>query len=585
MFKAFIFLSLMTLARAFSAPTIETMDQMTKEPLKTYRAAVVQAPVNYDVDYISTAAAKAKAAGAQIMIFPENGPWQDAPVGTYPSPGTTSLCNATDTNILSRVACIAKDNGLYIVYNTIDVQPCAEDVEPDLCRKWDAIANGYKFNANMVLNPKGALAAKYYKHMLFGGSNFLTQTNTKLSDHFNANGVFTSSFGVKFGVAICNDLNGASFVPDLVREGVRDILFSNSWDDGESQQSIQTIMTGISYMHSVTILGASSSDTSSGSGFYSSGNIIKASMEPGCIPLVVGVTPPQAGKALCESVVIADIPIQLEPTAVDAPNMPSSPSEWKTIGEQTSCAAIQVSKLLEAPGVAALAEYGPGASFARNSAVGKVMGGLGNVGVCQELVAPPPGASFATIAVEGGKFGDVSCRFDVDVSAASKAGETYMVQASATHTWVPYTPCPLAFAICVLSRCLEIGTNAKQCVTLSVGTGKPVPAGLTRFNSAALTGTFPRGTSANPNVGDSDYNAVPIPNLKLEGPFQESAPDLPTFVMQSVEETFTFMSLQGYLPVTWPDYCTECHSPSSYADTSSAQFALTNLFYDKMCML
>eukprot|EP00121_Abeoforma_whisleri_P009759 Awhi_evm2s8981 len=247
----------------------------------TYLAATAQVGSNYSPETIVFVAQNAADIGAQIVVFPENADINQR----YPSPSDEDLCVRDSTDPVNLVACASKDNNIYIVHTLADSQPCAPTIEPGLCFKGNsAYPDGYySFTASVVFGPEGNLITKYYKNNLFTEAMLgATQPTQKLSEHFNATGTFVA-LGVEFGLAICNDMNDRKLLQKYADLNIEDILYSNSWENSQSQQTMESILTGISHTYGLNVVAASTSDGGSGSGVYSNGEILISVFDTSCV--------------------------------------------------------------------------------------------------------------------------------------------------------------------------------------------------------------------------------------------------------------------------------------------------------------
>lgn len=124
-----------------------------------------------------------------------------------------------NTEIQRALSCMAKDNGLYLVANMGDYQPC--QIETD---KHCPADNHYQFNTAVVYNSTGFLIAKYHKINLFFEYMF---DYPPVHDIIS----FETPFG-KFGVMICFDIlfknPSIALVNDLQ---VGNIVFPTAWMD------------------------------------------------------------------------------------------------------------------------------------------------------------------------------------------------------------------------------------------------------------------------------------------------------------------------------------------------------------------
>ena len=65
--------------------------------------------------------------------------------------------------------------------------------------------------------------------------------------------VFTSHFGVKFGIIICHEMNFASPLRSMISNGVRDIIFPTQWG-GAYGGNFAATQSGFAVVHQVGLL-------------------------------------------------------------------------------------------------------------------------------------------------------------------------------------------------------------------------------------------------------------------------------------------------------------------------------------------
>ena len=63
--------------------------------------------------------------------------------------------------------------------------------------------------------------------------------------------VFTSHFGVKFGLIICHEINFASPLRSMISAGVRDVIFPTQWG-GSYGGNFAATQSGFAIAHQVT---------------------------------------------------------------------------------------------------------------------------------------------------------------------------------------------------------------------------------------------------------------------------------------------------------------------------------------------
>ncbi|CAG5123943.1 unnamed protein product [Candidula unifasciata] len=180
----------------------------------------------------ATQAAEAKAQGADILVFPEDGIYgtQFTRESVYnfleqiPKPLASAWSPCGDpslhqnTEVLHDLSCIARNNSLYLVANMGDKQPCNVRTDPK-CPK----DGRYQYNTNVAFDPNGTLVARYHKYHLFFEEQFDTP---------NAEVVyFDTPFG-RFGLMVCFDVlfsePGLSIV---LKHHIANIVFPTAWMD------------------------------------------------------------------------------------------------------------------------------------------------------------------------------------------------------------------------------------------------------------------------------------------------------------------------------------------------------------------
>ena len=77
--------------------------------------------------------------------------------------------------------------------------------------------------------------------------------------------VFTSHFGVKFGLIICHEINFASPLRSMISAGVRDVIFPTQWG-GPYGGNFAATQSGFAIAHQVNLLSANG--MSGGSGIW-----------------------------------------------------------------------------------------------------------------------------------------------------------------------------------------------------------------------------------------------------------------------------------------------------------------------------
>ena len=126
------------------------------------------------------------------------------------------------TYVQKRLSAMARENGLYVVANMGDLQPCVPGQPGGNCRK----DGRYMFNTNIVFDPSGRLVARYHKENLFLYENIMYD-KPSITEHT----VFSTPFG-KFGIFTCFDILFRGPAVNLVDNyGVDNIVFTTAWMD------------------------------------------------------------------------------------------------------------------------------------------------------------------------------------------------------------------------------------------------------------------------------------------------------------------------------------------------------------------
>jgi predicted amidohydrolase len=131
------------------------------------------------------------------------------------SPDLLSTPCTDDNNlVLSPLSCFASNHSMVIVANVNERQPCINSTTPN-CPPEGA----FTYNTEVVFNERGALIAVYRKEHPWFTQSYNTPVNQSLI-------TFETSFGVTFGLLICNDIRFAHPKDALVAAGVRHFPYS-----------------------------------------------------------------------------------------------------------------------------------------------------------------------------------------------------------------------------------------------------------------------------------------------------------------------------------------------------------------------
>ena len=207
------------------------------------------AEVEKNLDEYEQAASKAHDQGAHIIIFPEDGidglvtfnislyaetiPALKETVKTRIVPCFDYLHQSHP--ILHRLSCIALKYSIAVVANMADHN----------------VTTGRFYNTDVAFDTDGRLLMKYHKQHLF----FENFTPGSLTPEYPP--VFTTSFGVTFGMCTCYDI----LFPDpchqtVLSHGATDLAFPTAWMNAGPLLYSTTIQQAFSALMNVTVLAA-----------------------------------------------------------------------------------------------------------------------------------------------------------------------------------------------------------------------------------------------------------------------------------------------------------------------------------------
>uniref|UniRef100_U5ETE5 Putative biotinidase and vanin n=1 Tax=Corethrella appendiculata TaxID=1370023 RepID=U5ETE5_9DIPT len=199
-----------------------------------------------------------------IIVFPEGTLNSIETSSLVPKFGGVACGNSIYEEVVRNISCAAKNTRKYVVINLTEKLPCPDEDQPNDSRP--CAPNGeYKFNTNVVFDRSGSVVSKYRKYNLFGERGINTTVKPEIKS-------FDTDFGVKFGHFICFDLMFNVPALDLIKSGVRNIIFPTMWFSELPFLTAVQIQQNWAYINNVNFLAAGASLPeigSTGSGIYS----------------------------------------------------------------------------------------------------------------------------------------------------------------------------------------------------------------------------------------------------------------------------------------------------------------------------
>lgn len=274
---------------SYRATAIEHVTVYATSSVKSDEEAA--AIMHQNLDILEVELVNAAAAGSDLVVFPEMAltslTFSRVEMAhfliTLPEVGTKlhvgdnfdgALNNhsiRTATEVLTRVATMAVNNGVYLVFNWGDRFPCPADVPcpPD---------GHLQYNTELAVDPAGTLVAKYYKLHTFNATEF---DSPPVSDpvYFN---MTTAGVVTKIGLMVCFDSMFARPVVELMRfHGVTDFAVSHWWVNQNALMNAVTWFQAVSRTYGVNLIVAASVwdkiyPWGSGSGIFSAGQVLQS---------------------------------------------------------------------------------------------------------------------------------------------------------------------------------------------------------------------------------------------------------------------------------------------------------------------
>ncbi|KAM9824095.1 biotinidase [Neosynchiropus ocellatus] len=217
----------------FTAAVYEHHPVLNPQPwLSSSRLAALQ-HMKKNLDVFEEQAALAAQQGARILVFPEDGlqgfNFSRSSISSYlesvpdPQQETWNPCTEpgrhSDTEVLQRLSCMARRNGLYLVANMADTQPCPLSSDPSSSCPPDG---HWQFNTNVVFSSEGVLVARYHKNNLYFEAAFDAPPRPEVI-------TFETPFAGKFGLITCFDILFDKPTLTLLEQGVRQLILPAAW--------------------------------------------------------------------------------------------------------------------------------------------------------------------------------------------------------------------------------------------------------------------------------------------------------------------------------------------------------------------
>ena len=168
--------------------------------------------------YAAVAAAAAKDAGAQVVVFPEWGLMGEGAWGVSSREAVAPFCEDVSGGngvTMEGLAALARNLSVVVVANVCDKVVCAAD-DVESCPFGDGVQ---LFNTEVALDEAGQLLAKYHKTHVWKRGVFDVPQEVEVV-------TFAASFGVTFGLFVCFDIAFPRPQRDLLGLGVLHFPYS-----------------------------------------------------------------------------------------------------------------------------------------------------------------------------------------------------------------------------------------------------------------------------------------------------------------------------------------------------------------------
>ena len=601
-------------------------------PPVAYKAAVVQSANGYDLTHVYQKALEAKSNGAEIVIFPENGLQGDLekfksgvlvnefgystlPQGngcqdqhspactTWPrADPQTSLATDCETALAAlkrqnphvadpvrTAACIAKEVGTYVVINVGDQQECLKDLNGYPIQASCPAAGKVAFNTEVAFSPKGALVAKYYKHFLFNDAK--TQPSqlilARMDEVYGTSGTFTAEFTngrqVKFGLAICNDINSASLIQGYVNKGIKDIIVSDNWHNSFSLETITSISNGFTRTYGINMLVSSAGNGAGGSGIFSNGKTLVSDklliMDLGvyrCIDAATGTFTDDVdcvGRVSLATLTSGGGEAEALPAVV-----PGTGEAWprsQMIATTQQGLGLPIPEILNDVPLQPQQWLNPGSTFKDPktlpaSSMIDPLQNVGNVDLLTDL-----GMQANNVYHFAAENNGVKCEVTATVKSVGAKRTAFKLLTVNNDVYVPRVPCPFQWNVCSFSRCAT-KDPWNQCRAGPIPTDEL--AEFTQFSEINVTMTTTQASITSPLIVGNQLQPLDSSRAAMAGDWNKIKDSKANMVYQLslTEETmgtdgFGFASILGNNAADPHKKCDLCVNPDNFWDTSSAQ--------------
>jgi predicted amidohydrolase len=276
----------------YRAATVEFNPVRAKSPYSVLTKKEAQGIMMTNLASYEAFMSNASNSGVQIIVFPEYGLYSPLLVSRktafpymeiIPDPSVMPVNPCIDwqgdfeqqyaAKVTYTASCLAIKYNMVLVINMGDLVPCNSTLEPN------CPSDGHwMYNTQVAFDENGQILAKYHKTHLYYEVEF---NSPEVPDAM----YFDASFGVRFGMMICFDIMFETPTNKLLNMGIQNYVFSTWWVNlfgtsllltGTEMQNAWATTFGVNIIAS----GAGTGQFNSGSGIYSSNNILATFYNP-----------------------------------------------------------------------------------------------------------------------------------------------------------------------------------------------------------------------------------------------------------------------------------------------------------------